>query len=62
MIYALIGVCLGTVAAVAAFNAGAGVLLTFGVFTLFGALTLVGGMTLAALCIAREELLARESD
>ncbi len=56
MSYVLIGLYLGTTAAVAALNAGGGLLVAFGLFTLFGVLSLLGGLAIATLCLLRAEV------
>lgn len=61
MSYVLIGIYLGTTAAVAALNAGSGLLLAFGLFSLFGALSLMGGLLVATVCVARTAYLSDTS-
>ena len=53
MPFVLIGIYLGSMAAIAALNAGSGLLLAFGLFSLFGALSLVGGLVIATVCVVR---------
>ncbi|WP_425091149.1 hypothetical protein [Tropicimonas sp. S265A] len=59
MSYVLIGLYLGLTAAVAALNAGGGLLLAFGAFILFGVLSLIGGLAFATICVLKADLMDR---
>lgn len=61
MSYVLIGLYLGTTAAVAALNAGGSLLVAFGLFTLFGGLSLLGGLAIATVCVLRTDAARHQS-